>query len=48
FPKDFGNAPSQDTSRLTGYKAWHPKVIGLYLNNDEKTSANLRPHSVLS
>ncbi|CAG8510739.1 16470_t:CDS:2 [Racocetra persica] len=28
FPKDLGNAPSQDTSRLTGYKAWHPKVIG--------------------
>ncbi|CAG8656094.1 4959_t:CDS:2 [Cetraspora pellucida] len=28
FPKDFGNVPQQEISRLTGYKAWHPKVIG--------------------
>ncbi|RIB11060.1 hypothetical protein C2G38_136249 [Gigaspora rosea] len=28
FPKDLGDAPPQAISRLTGYKAWHPKVIG--------------------
>ncbi|CAG8691302.1 3553_t:CDS:2, partial [Dentiscutata heterogama] len=28
FPKDLGDVPQQEISRFTGYKAWHPKVIG--------------------
>ncbi|KAG9293886.1 hypothetical protein G9A89_019224 [Geosiphon pyriformis] len=26
FPKDLGSVPEQDTSKLTGYPAWHPVI----------------------